>query len=187
MKANWFVGLPVTAGPWFDALHAPPARVRLFHPGDLHLTVAFLGAVGEARARAAFEHARAIPLARTAVQLGPVVPMGNRRRPSALSARLLGDGDKAVAQAITAVRDAVCDEAGAPRERRPALPHLTLARPPRSATREELAEAVRWAAALDLGTPVVTLDRVALYTWSADRRARLFDVVAEQPLSIAPA
>ena len=176
MKPNWFVALPVSPGAWFARVSDPPHGVRLFHPEDLHLTVAFLGGVDEAAARAAFAASRAIPLSARPVRLGEVVPMGNPRRPSALSARLR-EGNEAVAQAITAVRDAVCDAAGAPRELRPALPHLTVARPRRTATYDERREAVRWAASLDLGAPEVVLDAVALYTWSSERRERLFTIV----------
>ena len=182
MKPNWFVALPVPPDAWFARVSNPPPGVRLFHPEDLHLTVAFLGGVDEAAARAAFDQARAIPLAARTVRLGEVVPMGNARRPSALSARL-HEGNDAVARAITAVRDAVCDAAGAPREQRPALPHLTVARPRRTATYDERKDAVRWAASLDLGAPDVVLDAVALYTWSNERRERLFTIVDRAALA----
>ena len=182
MKPNWFVALPVSPGDWFARVSNPPPGVRLFHPDDLHLTVAFLGGVEEAAARAAFAEARAIPLPAQAVRLGDVVPMGNPRRPSALSARLHA-GNEAVARAITSVRDAVCDAAGAPREQRPALPHLTVARPRRTATYDERREAVGWAASLDLGAPDVVLDAIALYTWSSERRERLFTIVDRASLA----
>lgn len=176
MSANWFVALPVSAEPWFAQVGDPPAGVRLFHPDDLHLTVAFLGGVGEAAARAAFAAARGFRLATRMITLGPVVPMGNPRRPSALSARLV-EGDRDLAAAITDVRDAICDAAEAKRELRPALPHLTIARPRRSATYGERAAAVRWAATLDLGAPRLELSALALYTWSETRSARLFTIV----------
>jgi RNA 2',3'-cyclic 3'-phosphodiesterase len=181
MSANWFVALPVAAEPWFARVGDPPAGVRLFHPEDLHLTVAFLGSVGESAARAAFAAAAAFRLHERTITLGPVVPMGNPRRPSALSARLV-EGDRELAEAITNARDSVCDAAGAKRELRPALPHLTVARPRRSATYAERAAAVRWAATLDLGTPRLELDSLALYTWSEARGARLFTVVERIPL-----
>ena len=186
MRPNWFVGLPVEAGSWLARVTSPPEGVRIFHADDLHLTVSFLGTVSEDQARAAFAEARALPLAPTTVRLGPVVPMGNRRRPSALSARLL-DGEREVAEAITHVRDAVADAAGAARESRPALPHLTIARPRRTATHDERAEAVRWAATLDLGAPSVLLHEVALYTWASERKERLFTIVDRHALTAAKA
>jgi RNA 2',3'-cyclic 3'-phosphodiesterase len=188
MKANWFVALPVPAEPWFERAFertsGPPPGVRLFHPDDLHLTVAFLGSVGEEAARRAFTEARDFPLTALEVELGAVVPMGNPRRPSALSARLT-HGEREVARAITSVRDAVCDAAGAPREHRPALPHLTLARPRRTATYAERVAALRWAAALELGAPRVQLSEVALYTWSEQRSERLFALVERVSLRAA--
>lgn len=184
MKANWFVALPVPAAGWFERVGEAPRGVRLFHPDDLHLTVAFLGAVSEEAARRGFAEARAFPLRVREALLGPVVPMGNKRRPSALSARLL-EGEREVAQAITTVRDAICDAAGAPRELRPALPHLTVARPLRSATYAERSSALEWATSLDLGAPRVSLTCVALYTWSAERRERLFAILDRVPLAAA--
>ena len=185
MKANWFVALPVPAAGWFERVGAPPRGVRLFHPDDLHLTVAFLGAVSEEAARRGFEEARAFPLGACEITLGPVVPMGNKRRPSALSARLL-DGEREVARAITEVRDAISDAACAAREARPALPHLTVARPLRSATYAERTGALTWASSLDLGAPRVSLTCLALYTWSAERRERLFALRDRLPLPAAP-
>jgi hypothetical protein len=48
MQPNWFVGFPLKAGPWFTGLVADvPSGIRVLHPQDLHLTVAFLGACGQ--------------------------------------------------------------------------------------------------------------------------------------------
>ena len=174
--ANWFVAMPIDASGWFRRVTTPPPGVRLFAPEDLHLTLAFLGAVAEAAARSAFAAAHALPLTRSEVALGPVVPMGSRQRFTALSARL-SHGEGPLAAAMTAVRDQVCDAAGARRETRPALPHLTLARPARRATREQRAHALAWAEGLDLGAPRVRVEAVALYTWAANRRERLFTIV----------
>ena len=181
MKPNWFVALPVAPGSWLARVGAAPAGVRVFHPDDLHLTIAFLGVVDEVRAHAAFEQARALPLEPTEATLGEVVPLGNPRKPSALSARVVV-GEAEIARAMTAVRDAICDAAHAPREQRPALPHLTLARIARSATREQRAEALGWAARLALGEPRVQIAEVALYTWAVERSTRQFRSVASQPL-----
>jgi RNA 2',3'-cyclic 3'-phosphodiesterase len=182
MKPNWFVALPVPADTWFARVCAPPPGVRLFHPDDLHLTVAFLGAVDEAAALSAFACAAVIPLTRTMVTLGKVVPMGNPRRPSALSAKLR-QGEATVARAIGAVRDASCDAAGVHRDERPVVPHLTVARPKRSASAEERASAIRWASSLELGDAPVGISQIALYTWATERSARLFRIVTAQPLA----
>lgn len=177
---NWFVGLPVPAGHWHAALPPPPAGFRSFHPLDLHLTIAFLGAVTEERARAAFA-ATSWPLGALEVSLGEVVPMGNPRRYSALSA-LLVDGREHVESTMASARGAAFDAAGAPHESRPAKAHVTLARPRRDADARAREAGLAWASGLDLRTVRVRLDRLALYGWSEDRRERLFRVVAEVPL-----
>jgi len=181
VRPSWFVALPVAAGSWFERVQELPAGVRRFHPEDLHLTVAFLGGVEADAARRAFEVAGQIRLAPLEVTLGDVVPMGNPQRPSALSGRLVV-GEQLLAAAITEVRDAIFAAAGVPREQRPALPHITLARPGRTASDAERSEALRWAASLELGGPRVRLTELALYTWSEARRERLFQVVERLPL-----
>lgn len=173
---NWFVGVPVPAAGWFEELvSVPPEAVRRFHPDDLHMTVAFLGPVGEEQARAAWE-ARSWSLPPITASLGHVVPMGAPHRYSALSVELV-DGREAIESAITACRDAICDAAGARREKRPAMAHVTIARPNRRATAPQREAALRWAKRLDLIGPTVTLDGLALYTWADDRRERQFKIV----------
>jgi 2'-5' RNA ligase len=178
--ANWFIALPVAAGAWFERLQAPPG-VRLFGRNDLHITVAFLGAVSEQLALSAFELGSALPLAALDIQLARVEALGSARRPSALSA-LVGTGRQCVEEACTAVRDGMWERAQAKRDTRPALAHVTLARAQRRATRAEWATALRWAHDLELGAPSCRLDRIALYTWSDDRAQSLFRVHRERPL-----
>jgi 2'-5' RNA ligase len=184
-RPNWFVALPVPADGWYALLPAPPPQLRLLHPDDLHLTVAFLGAVEEAKARAAFELANELALGPTEVALGSVEPMGNKRRPSALSVTLRS-GREAVARAIEGVRDAMCMRAGAKADARPALPHITIARPMRNASPDQRRAAVAWARAVELGDARVTLRRVALFTWSAERRDRKFEERASIALRPRP-
>jgi len=183
-RANWFVALPVEAGPWLDRLTPPPPGVRLFAPSDLHATVAFFGDVGEAAASDAFTLAERWHGGPIEVGLGGLRALGPRRRPSALSATL-ESGEASVAAGITAVRDDMLDAAGARPDRRPPLPHVTLARIARRASDAERRAALAWASAIDLGGPQIVLDRIALYTWSSDRRQRLFDVVEEQSLTMS--
>ncbi len=181
MRPNWFVALPVPPLDWFDRLVPPPPEgCRRFHRDDLHLTIAFLGAVGEDAARAGLAALR-WPLGLQQVSLGAVVPMGSKHRFSALSA-LLVEGREAIESAMQAARGPVWQAAGAEPDDRPAKAHFTLARPRRSATRAEREAALRWAQALDLQGTRICLDRVALYTWTADRRERQFRVV-ETPSS----
>ena len=59
------------------------------------------------------------------------------------------------------------------------------ARPTRKASDRQRDAAVRWAASLRLPDDPVLIDRIALYTWSDDRRERLFRIVAERSLTVA--
>lgn len=183
MHGNWFIALPVPAGAWFTAL-APPPGVRLFGPQDLHLTVAFFGPVAEERARAAFERVDGFPLASRSVRLGPIEPLGSKRQPSAFSA-LLTDGRAEVEQALAETRAQLWERAGARVDTRPPLAHVTLARPERRADAAQRKAALGWAASVDLGAPTCALTRIALYTWSVDRRSSLFRIVSELPLPAA--
>ncbi len=190
--ASWFFGLPVDGA--FMATRVPevPPGFRRFHPEDLHLTVAFLGACGEEAARralAVLERALSSPRPPIEASLGEVVPMGDPRAYSALSALLL-EGRAETEALIGALRDPLADAAGARRETREPKPHLTLARPSRGASEAQRGAGLAWARGLDLGGVRARLDRVALYTWSAERRdtwsaerqARLFEIVAERRL-----
>jgi RNA 2',3'-cyclic 3'-phosphodiesterase len=180
-QANWFVGLSVRGGEFLAGL-SPPAEVRLFGPADLHITLAFLGRVGELRARAAFAQVAALVLPARETELGEVVALGARRRPSAFAA-LPSRGRREIEAAMTAVRDPVCDAAEVARETRPALAHVTFARPTRRATPTQVQAAATWATALDLGRPRVRIESVALFTWAADRARGLFAIREEHALA----
>jgi 2'-5' RNA ligase len=96
---------------------------------------------------------------------------------------LLGVGQAETSACITALRDALTEAASARREQRPAKPHITIARPRNRATDADREQGLRWAEGLDLRSVSARLDRIALYTWSEDRRQRLFRIVTERPLS----
>jgi RNA 2',3'-cyclic 3'-phosphodiesterase len=116
--------------------------------------------------------------------LGEVEALGGRRRPSAFSA-LLARGRAEVERAMGEARDPMWQAAGARSDDRPALAHVTLARPQRRASDAHVKAARRWAKALDLGEPVCRLDRIALYTWSDDREQALFQILDSLPLTEA--
>jgi RNA 2',3'-cyclic 3'-phosphodiesterase len=188
-KANWFLAFPIDGAPWFETLPPPPPGIRSFHPLDLHATIAFLGAVGEARALAAwaaFPWERCAELPRT-VTLGEGTPLGppGVQAYSALSALLVaGPGRAAVEGFIGEARTLACTHAGSPpgHDRHPPLAHVTLARPKRRASLGERAAGLTWLEALALPSRAlsVRLDRVALYTWADDRKERLFTISRER-------
>jgi RNA 2',3'-cyclic 3'-phosphodiesterase len=171
--ANWFVALSVPTESWWHRVTEPPEGVRLFAPEDVHLTVAFLGPCGGAAAERAFELATEWPSGPFTAELGEVRAMGNPRRPSALSA-IVGEGAEALAGAMSSVRDEMCERAGARKDLRPPLPHVTIARPHRRAPAHQQKAAVTWARTLDLARPCVTLSRLVLFTRADDRSVRLF-------------
>ena len=176
---NWFVGLPVAAGAWFSRLPPTPNGTRLLAGPDLHLTVAFLGNVGEPRARAAFKALAPAAIERFEILLGAVVAMGNPRSPSALSALVYpaeAEG-RLIAELLTAPRDTMLDAADLPPEQRAMKPHVTLARLQRKADAQHRQRALAWAADCDLASIRIGLDRIALYTGSGDRSVRAYDIV----------
>jgi len=184
MRPNWFFAFPVD-GAFVSELPALPASFRRYHVDDIHLTLAFLGGCGaEAaeRALAALDAALvSSPPGVLSVSLGEVVPMGPRGKYSALSA-LLDQGRAEATECLTNLRDVLTEAASGRRDKRPAKPHVTIARPRGRATAADRAAALAWAKALDLGSVHAKLDRLALYTWSEPRRERLFRIVAERRL-----
>lgn len=184
--ANWFVGLPVAAGEWLAPLCAgAPAGLRCLHPDDLHLTVAFLGAVGEERARVAWRVVEEAPLQGGVVVLAGLRAFGNPRRPTALSVEV--EGAHTVAHRLIAtLREPLLAAIDAPPDGRPIAPHLTVARPPHKASGALRRAAQRWAEGVAPLGVEVTLDRVALFTASDDRRERKYRAVVSRALAVPP-
>ncbi len=160
---------------------APP-RVRVFAEPDLHVTLGFLGRVQEEEARKAwalidgFESFRPV-----AGSFSGVKPLGNPRKPSALSA-IVDTGHDALREMITEARSTLLDAAGAPADRRTPLPHMTVARVQRRANPQERREALRWAGEIDTSHASFVAPSVGLYTWSEDRKTRLFRIVERYDL-----
>jgi 2'-5' RNA ligase len=188
LRPNWFFAFPMD-GAFLRELPDPPRWFRRFHEEDVHLTLAFLGGVGESAAERSLaaldERLASTPVPSLQVSLGEVVPMGSRSRYTALSA-LLGRGRPEATACITALRDLLTETANGRRDTRAAKPHVTIARPRGRATDADREAGLVWAAQLDLGAVHATLDRIALYTWSELRQARLFRIVAERRLASAP-
>lgn len=165
---NWFIALPVAAAalPAGSLASLPPGVARL-HPDDLHVTVAFLGAVGQERARRAWGE---LPSAGTPLvtHTGARAALGRPARPSALGLDLDADAaDGALAAFLGRWRDHLRAAAGVAAETRPLRPHLTLGRPPRRAGARLRQRIDDWLAGRDEAARI-ELDRIALYT-RADR------------------
>ena len=158
-------------------LPSAPTRVRVFGVDDLHLTLSFFGAVQETDARRAWECIeRFQSLRATEGTFAAIRPLGNPKKPSALAA-ILAEGSEAVSAMILEARGPLLDEAGAKPDTRPPLPHITIARIQRRATGAERRAALAWIEGVDVSRARFRATEVALYTWSTDRQARLFDIV----------
>lgn len=160
-----------------------PARVRVFAASDLHVTLGFLGSVQEAEAHRAWALIDTFDCFRPVTgSFAGVMPLGNPRKPSALSA-MIEEGRDALSQMIAQARAPILTAAGAPEETRPPLPHMTLARIQRRASAAERREALRWAEGIDMAGVSFHVSAAALYTWSDDRQERLFQIVARHELA----
>jgi RNA 2',3'-cyclic 3'-phosphodiesterase len=184
-RSNWFFAFPLD-GAFVESLPEPPPAIRRYHPDDVHLTLAFLGGCGEEAALRALavldERLRTEPFGVLDVSLGRVVALGRSKSGYTTLSALLEHGNEEATALLTAERDALHDAANGERPKRPAKPHVTLARVRGRASPERRAEGLAWARALELGGISAKLERVALYTWSEPRRERLFRIVAERSL-----
>ncbi|HCH63287.1 MAG TPA: hypothetical protein DFR83_10810 [Deltaproteobacteria bacterium] len=181
MKPNWFIGWPATLPAEWLADLAPPPRFRVFHPGDLHATIAFLGGVSESAARHAWATLPPILGGPFEATWGGIVAMGPPRRYSALAAEL-DTPTRALRAQMATLQPKLLGAAGARPARHPPRPHVTIARPQRRASEAQRARGLEWAAGLTLPVLTTPIDKVALFTWSANRKERLFQIVEERAL-----
>lgn len=185
VEPNWFIALTVDPGEWYGPfLRTIPRHIRAFNAQDLHVTVAFLRACGEEKARAAFEVVEPHFARPLNLRLAGVEALGNRWRPSALGIVGIGGGTE-VAEFTDKVRDLAAWRAGVEPDTRAPKPHVTVIRPPKRGSLQEIREILDWATGV---TPLgidLKLDRLALYTRS-EERGRQFRVVAEKVLHSSP-
>ncbi len=177
-RPNWFIAFPLEpaiGARWLSVLSAPPDGARLFHSDDLHVTLAFLGPCGEARARAAW--ALALDLVWQAGTFTPAAlsPFGPRRSPTTWALEPAG-GAPWLRALLSGHASALAAAAGAPPDghARSPRPHVSVARTGRRADPASLAS---WAARQPLPEGTARLDALALWTWSEARRERLFRIV----------
>ena len=181
-RPNWFIGLPLPRqADWHQASLTAPPELRRFHPADLHLTVAFLGPCGVARAEAAWLALAPHASAATTVSAGSWSALGPARQPSAYGL-LLDQGRVELEQLLARWGAFALEAAGCADSRRPPLPHVTLLRPKRRESAQWTQPMQAWMATAPLPAQPLRLDHLALYTWSHDRRERLFRIVHQRLL-----
>jgi 2'-5' RNA ligase len=189
-RPNWFFAFPID-GSFLEALPEPPKAIRRYHPDDVHMTLAFLGGCGEPaalRALAALdERLGTEPPPVLDISLGRAVPFGRSKSGYTTLSALLDQGRDEATALVARERDALHAAATGTHPKRPANPHVTLARVRGRASAESREAGLAWASALELGAVRARLDRIALYTWSEVRRERLFQIVAERRLARTPA
>ncbi len=182
MEANWFIALPFPlASLPREELTRLPAGTRAFDPADLHVTVAFLGAVGEHRALRAWEQLETVDALPVSATIGPRAVFGSPRRPSALGLDLDTERDGSpLTRFIVEWRNGLRAAAGLAPEKRPVRPHVTLGRPPRRTDADWQRALATWIDRPAAHAPV-TLERIALYTRAEPGDQRRFREVRSLP------
>lgn len=178
MRPNWFVGIPVEIPQLQLLLKDLPKTCRGFHPDDLHMTIAFLGALEPDRVepvKACMASMKATP---TSVSLGAVRALPTVQRPSAFCLEL-EVGRNQVCQWIQAWRTPLQKIAQARLDTRDPLPHITIARPRRQAGETARRQGLAWLDTLQVPAVTMRVDRLVLYTWAERREQRLFRRVSE--------
>lgn len=182
MKPNWFAALPVSAHGWLPhVLRNLPSSCRAFHADDMHMTVAFFGAMPDSRVADIVAILDQIRAASIPLRLGPLLTLPTPKRVSAFSFSV-AEGRERAASLIGRWRGPLLEAARARPDHRPPLPHLTVARLSRKASGPERAAALEWARKAKPPGDWLMLDHIALYTWADDRRSRQFKRVHQRKL-----
>ena len=176
---RWFIALPII-GEVIPHLNAMPAKLRPMVASDLHITIAFLGAVDEAAAHAGFD-ATQLAFPACTISFSAIEAMSDGERWSALAASVPND---ALALALGEARAVAQQVAGARPETRPPRPHVTLARLMRRAKAHDREAALAWARACDLDGVAARVDSLALYVSRDAARddGGRYDIVARRAL-----
>lgn len=182
MKANWFVALPVSADSWLDPLTASlPQSCRAFAASDLHITLAFLGAMPADRIPGIEALVQQIKSQSISASFSSFLALPSSKRLSAMTLGL-DRGHDSVAALMRQHRDELIAAAGARPDQREPLPHMTFARPIRKYGSQARQDALAWMTQAPMPKAELILDRVALYTWSDQRPKVQFRKVFEKRL-----
>lgn len=164
-----FAALTVPRSPAIEGLiGALPPELRRIHAQDMHLTIAYFGRIDPSLHPVLLDALAALEFAGASVDLGGLLALPSRERPTALTLELgPGPGQDAVVELMLRARLPLLALAGRPPEDRPPLPHVTFARPKgRRMTPEKRAAILSWTDAqpppggrVQLGRPVLMRSR----------------------------
>ena len=177
---RWFVALPII-GELISHLSVLPPKLRPMVASDLHITIAYFGALNEAAAQAGFA-ATQLAFPAGAIAFGAIEPMADGERWSALAAQV---PNETLALALGTARATALQAAGALPDTRPPRPHVTVARFMRRAKAQDREAALAWAQACNLEGVLARVDSLALYV-SSDRSrddGGRYDIVSRRSLS----
>lgn len=182
---NWLIGFPVSDAWVGDALVGVPDSLRTFGGEDIHFTIAFLGGCGETNARLAWrafhaERAAHPPVGPLTVTLDRIALFGRKGAESYLSAVPAGPPGP-LTHFIETHRNVARAAAGLGEETRPVSPHVTIARTQRPSRQPLLQDAISWATNKPALGVQITLDELALYTWTPKRHEQLYYIVERCP------
>ncbi|NND70728.1 MAG: hypothetical protein HKN43_04035 [Rhodothermales bacterium] len=171
---NWFVGFPVQGDSWcpVSANHVP-GSIRLYHPDDLHITMAFLGSVSQRKALKAWKKVTNLKLEPVTISFNQLKPFGAFSTPSAYGLTL-DTGRDSVANTISTHRRKILGAVGKkPRDGR-VVPHVTIARPNRRLSKGDVYAIAEWRHEFEIPEVEVNLTEIALYTWAPPQAPQRF-------------
>lgn len=176
---NWFVAFPIAAESWLQkTISDIPSSVQPFVPSDVHLTIAFFGGIKHTAIENIKNLLPSVRFHPFKITFGKLRPLPSAQRVSALSFEL-AEGRDVAARYMQIWTNRLLEAADCPPDTRSPLPHVTIARPKRSAGEQGRYDALAWAALVQPPATSIIVDRIALYTWAEDRRRTKFAITQE--------
>ena len=162
--ASCFVALPPADLAAIEGLQGRlPDELRRIHPGDVHLTVSYLGRIDPALHGLFVRKVAKLEFTGARVVLGGLLVLPSRERAAAVTVTLqAGPGKDAVVALMDEQRDRLRALAGLQGEGRPPLPHVTVARPRGKMTDKKRDAVLAWSDAQPALDIEVELGRAVL-------------------------
>ncbi len=181
MKPNWFIAFPISPGRWHDKVNENiPNSFRVFHPNDLHVTVAFLKKCDELQIENIADILQRIVIERFIVATDRPLLLPSNDNFSVLAVGF-SKGNSLLKKYISKYRTLFSEVAGIEADSRSPFPHCTIARLRYDAMtkRQSLVKSVN---SINIPCEEIIIDRLALYTWNDNRKIMQFKIIKEQML-----